>query len=201
MAKIIPYKQRSIPPKDFKRVHEKPHPESGQLNLFQPPSEFVTILPLAENSFELALKMDLRQDPLAEEYYLKAIERNENPADAYCNLGVLAAHQEKMALAIDYFSKALLADPRHSESHFNLANVYFACRDYPLAILHYQLVNRLNPNFPDAYFNLGLAYLEQEKIKEARDALLQFRKWEDPPSDKVQTIISSLHNLLGEYLK
>lgn len=197
MAKIIPYQNNRFKPIDYKRADDAPS-NKGQLNLFQQTTaEEATLLPLNENSFDLALKLDLKDDPTAERFYLKAIEKNENQAHALCNLGVLAAHKQNMTEAIDFFSKALVENPRHAESHFNLANVYFACRDYNLAILHYQLVNKISPDFADAYFNLGLSYLELEKMKEAHEAFRHYQLLAPiQHSDQLQIILKSLSSLI-----
>lgn len=197
MGKVIPYQYRRFKPLDFVRVDEKSSP-NGQMNLFDSAGpEEATLLPISDNAFDLALKLDLRNDPGAERFYLRAIEKNENSAHAYCNLGVLAAHKENMIEAVDYFTKALADDPRHVETHFNLANVYFAVGNHHLAIFHYRLVNRIAPDFADGYFNLGLTLLETEDLIQARDAFIQYQKLSpNLKSDQVTTILKSLAKLI-----
>lgn len=199
MAKIIPYQKQRFQPIDFKRADEKSIQSNfGQLDLFEPElkEETNTIL-LAENLFDLALKLDLHNDPTAERYYLRAIEKNENKAHALCNLGVIAAHKQKMVEAVDLFSTALVEDPRHCESHFNLANVYFAAGNFSLAILHYQIVVRIAPWFADVHFNLGLAFLEQEKLKEANEAFLAYKSLlPDKTPEPINTLLQSLSSLI-----
>lgn len=197
MGKVIPYNSNSFKPLDYKRVDEKTTTDHGQLNLFDVPKEEAILLPIADTVFDLALKLDLRQDPSAERFYLKAIEKNENTADSLCNLGVIAAHKENMLDAVDCFSKALVEDPRHVESHFNIANVYFALRNYPLATLHYQLVTRIAPGFADGYFNLGLTLLEREELASAKEA---FEKYQsiipEGGSEQVVILLKSLTSLI-----
>lgn len=176
MAKIIPYESKRFQPIDYKRADEAPVVKpAGQLDLFDLVRDEPVQLPLALNTFDLALKLDLRNDPSAERYYLKSIENHESTAHALCNLGVIAAHQQKMALAVDFFTKALIEEPRHIESHFNLANVYFIAGNIPLSLLHYQIVIQISPEFKDVYFNLGLAYLEIEDFKSARVNLQHYK--------------------------
>ena len=197
MAKIIPYQKQRFQPIDYKRADETVGFTFGQLNLFDQSKEDGNTLPLTENIFDLALKLDLHNDPSAERYYLRAIEKNENIAHALCNLGVIAAHKQNMIDAIDFFTKALVEDPRHCESHFNLANVYFEAANYPLAILHYQLVTRVAPWFADVYFNLGLAYLEMEKLKSAKDSFSQYKALlPEKNSDQIDTLLLSLTSLI-----
>lgn len=198
MGKIIPYQNRRFKPLDFIRVDDKSVP-TGQMNLFETPGREseATLIPISDNSFDLALKLDLRNDPGAERFYLRAIEKNENIAHAYCNLGVLAAHKENMIEAVDYFTKALADDPRHAETHFNLANVYIAVGNHPLAIFHYRLVNKIAPDFADGYFNLGLSLLETEDLKSAQEAFKQYKLLSpELKSEQVNTILKSLESLV-----
>ncbi|MEO5582972.1 MAG: tetratricopeptide repeat protein [Saprospiraceae bacterium] len=199
MAKIIPYQKQRFQPIDFKRADDYGVSTNGnQLNLFdQPSKEETPTLPLPDKTFDLALKLDLKNDPSAESYYLRAIEKNENIAHSLCNLGVIAAHKQNMSEAVDLFSRALMADPRHCESHFNLANVYFAARNFPLAILHYQIVTKIAGSFADVYFNLGLAFLEIEDLKSANDAFKKYKSLlpEEHP-DPINVILKSLSGLL-----
>lgn len=197
MGKVIPYQNRRFKPLDFVRVDEKSTP-TGQMNLFESTGpEETTLLPIFDNSFDLALKLDLKDDPGAERFYLRAIEKNENTAHSYCNLGVLAAHKENMVEAVDYFTKALAEDPRHVETHFNLANVYFAVGNHHLAVFHYRLVNRIAPDFADGYFNLGLTLLEIEDLKSAQEVFTQYQLLSpEAKSDQVNTILKSLASLV-----
>ena len=197
MAKVIPYQAKRFQPIDFKRAddHAGNTGQEGQLDLFSQVQPLQ--LPLAENTFELALKLDLRNDPSAEQYYLKSIEKKEHIAHSYCNLGVIAAHRQKMAQAIDYFSRALVEEPRHCESHFNLANVYFVAGNTGLAVLHYEVVTLIDPEFADVYYNLGLAFLEMEELKSAKACFQKFKKLcPGHESDSVNVLLKSLSSLV-----
>lgn len=178
MAKIIPYHKQRYDPLDYKRVDETALEKNGQLDLFNQANyqTEATTLPMANKVFDIALQLDIHNDPTAARYYLRAIEKNESKAHALCNLGVLSAHKQEMIDAINYFTQALIEDPRHTESHFNLANVYFAAGNHSLAILHYKIVCAIAPDFDDVYFNLGLAYLESEDFKNAQAALITYNK-------------------------
>lgn len=199
MAKVIPYQAKRFQPIDFKRADDNAgnQGQQGQLDLFAQANAQPLQLPLADNTFELALKLDLRNDPSAEQYYLKSIEKKEHVAHSYCNLGVIAAHGQKMALAIDYFSRALVEEPRHCESHFNLANVYFVAGNITLAVLHYNVVTRIDPDFADVYFNLGLAFLEQEELKSAKECFQKFKTLSPGrDTESVNIILKSLSSLV-----
>ncbi len=198
MAKIIPYQTQRFQPIDYKRADDPALTQAaGQLDLFNTGNEQAVQLPLAQNTFDLALKLDLRNDPSAERYYLKSIENHESTAHALCNLGVMAAHKQKMALAVDFFTKALIEEPRHIESHFNLANVYFIAGNIPLSILHFQVVIQIAPEFKDVYFNLGLAYLELEDFKAARINLQHYKSLNpDKNLQNLNLILDSLASII-----
>jgi len=198
VAKIIPYQTNRFQPIDYKRADDQIPPQpAGQLDLFNTQVDQGIQLPLAQNTFELALKLDLHNDPSAERYYLKSIENHESTAHSLCNLGVIAAHKQKMALAIDFFTRALLEEPRHIESHFNLANVYFIAGNIPLSVLHYQVVIQVTPDFKDVYFNLGLAYLEMEDFKSARINLQHYKSLNpDKNLQNLNLILESLASII-----
>lgn len=198
MAKIIPYQSKRFQPIDYKRADEPTAEHSrGQLDLFSASPDQSIQLPIAQNTFDLALKLDLKNDPSAERYYLKSVENHESTAHALCNLGVLAAHKQKMAEAVDLFTKALIEDPRHLESHFNLANVYYVAGNIPLSILHYQIVTKIAPDFKDVYFNLGLAFLEKEDFKSANLNLQHYKSLNpDKNLRNLTLILESLASLV-----
>ena len=130
--------------------------DKGQANLFQKPSPQILSLPKKISAFEQAFLDDEQGKPTAKEGYLNAIGKSDNKADAYCNLGILEAHDGNYVKAIDYFSHALATDPRHYEAHFNLANLYFDNEDLKLANLHYEAAKQIEPDDANIYFNLGL---------------------------------------------
>ena len=142
--------------KKAKSNKRKQMEEEGQLNLFKKPSPQILSLPKKMSSFELAYLNDEQGNPNAKEAYLKAIEKGDYKADAYCNLGILESHDGNYIKAIDYFSQALTTDPRHYEAHFNLANLYFDNEDLKLAKLHYESAKSIEPDDANIYFNLGL---------------------------------------------
>lgn len=141
--------------------------EKGQLNLFEKKAAKIFSLEKKLSPFEQAFIFDEQGHSNARDSYLKAIEENDFPADAYCNLGIIEAHEGNYIKAIDYFSQALTIEPRHYEAHFNLANLYFDNDDLKLARLHYETAKQIEPDDPNIYFNLGLVQAMQEDIKGA----------------------------------
>lgn len=147
--------------------------EYGQLNLFNQGK--VIDFHDRKNLFELALELDNQGSPKAESIYLKAIEKGESIADAYCNLGILKAAQGNLAKSIDYFIQALTASPSHIEAQYNIANMYFDAGNFQLAINHYRIAMEIDPHFPEVYFNLGLAYASLQNYAAAAESLVQYK--------------------------
>lgn len=150
--------------------------EKGQLNLFEKKPAKIFSIEKKISSFEQAFLFDEKGDNHARQLYLKAIEENDCSADAFCNLGILEAHDGNYVKAIDYFSHALATEPRHFEAHFNLANLYFDIEDLKLARLHYEMAMKIDPDDANIYFNLGLVQAMQQDIDAAIDSLSAYSK-------------------------
>lgn len=158
-----------------KRAHHgaDKHPEKErQLNLFSV-GRILQLHPLSP--FDKALKMDEKGDMSeAKKLYLKAIEAEDMPADAYCNLGILESQAGNTIKAINYLTLCLKHNPRHLEAHFNLANMYVEAGNIELGMLHYKLSIEIEPAFSNSYFNLGLSLAEANRYKEAISVLNKY---------------------------
>ena len=102
---------------------------------------------------------------LAEEHYRKGIELNPNYADAYNNLGVLLAKDEKrFPEAEAKYNKAIELNPNYSEAYNNLG-VLLAKDEkrFDEAEAKYNKAIELNPNDAEAYNNLGSLLTKDEK--------------------------------------
>lgn len=158
-----------------KRVHrdsDKSENKEQQLNLFASGK----VLQLHSLSpFEEALMVDERGDKeSAKDLYLTAVEAGDQPADAYCNLGILESQNGNIIKAIDYLTLSLKYNPRHFEAHFNLANVYVEAGNLELGILHYEVGIEIEPSFLNSYFNLGLALASAREYKKSITVLEKY---------------------------
>ena len=167
----------------------------GQLNLFTGGK----VIALHQLSlFEEALALDDHGDlEAAKTAYLKAIDAEENVADAYCNLGIIEFQQDQQALAIDYLSRSLESNPRHYEAHYNLANVYGELGNFKLAKAHYEISIQIEPGFANNYFNLGLTLAMNKEYKLAVEAIEQYIQ--HSPGEDHSTTMSVLDKLRSTY--
>ncbi len=175
--------------------------ELGQLNLFNSPGLSKTIL-IAElkTPFNQALAFDEREQyDEAKEFYIKAVEMNNNRVDAYCNLGILASKEGNLSEAIDHFSKCLKEDPRHFTCHYNLANVYSEVGNLSLAKVHYEVCINIAPDFSNSYYNLGLVLALSDDYHNAMHVFYKYKKL-TPDEDhmNVDKLLSTLQKTLIE---
>jgi tetratricopeptide (TPR) repeat protein len=154
----------------------------GQMNMFDTGAPDaarlgdVVPLPLQTGLFETAIMLDDRNDPRAEDMYLRAAEEGDYPADAWCNLGVLKSIRRDLDRAFECFAQSLSVEPRHAESHYNIGNLYFEYGDLKLARMHYEKAIECDPDLASAYFNLGLVTALTEDYKTAYDALSHYKR-------------------------
>ena len=200
MAKIIQFPLNPSPEKlGLQRARKKKCKEGnkpGQLNLFTG-GRLIKLNQLSV--FEEALLLDEQGDSKqARLYYQKAIDENDCPADAYCNLGIMESQEGNYPKAIDLFTLCLKHNPRHYEAHYNLANLYSEVGNHALAKIHYGIAIELEPGFPNSYYNLGLALA---LVKEYKEAVQYLKKYKElaPVEEHQQTddLIYKLSSTLG----
>jgi tetratricopeptide (TPR) repeat protein len=202
MANIIEFPIQK-PHSGLKRVHKSREVElrhTNQLDLFSQgtPETNIFIMPSSLSPFEEALMLDEKGDPKAKKAYLKAIDKNDFTADAYCNLGILEYESGSTIKAIDAFTKSLKEEPRHFESHYNLANLYSELGNLPLAKTHYEFARELKPDFPDVCFNLGLVYAMTRNFDSAIKILSKYKAMVSPEeSTNAEKLIESIKKITG----
>jgi len=140
------------------------------------------VVPLAASAadeaiawFERGCELDADSDKWAEaiEAYEKALELEEDYADAYCNLGAVRYNQGQRAAARRAFEACLAREADHVEANFNLANVLEEVGDDGGALKHYRRALASDPLYPDLHINLALLY---EKIGRTRGACDHWRR-------------------------
>jgi tetratricopeptide (TPR) repeat protein len=125
--------------------------------------------------FERGCELDADTDKWAEaiEAYEKALELDDDYADAYCNLGAVRYNQGQRAAARRAFEACLAREADHVEANFNLANVLEEDGDDGGALKLYRRALASDPMYPDLHINLALLY---EKIGRPRGACDHWRR-------------------------
>ena len=113
-----------------------------------------TLLKLAQ----LHLSMDGYQE--AENYLLKALEKDADVADIYTNLGTLFVSKEKFREATDYFKKALKIAPDDLDVWSNLAEAYLKLKQLSQAETEYRKILGIAPCHVESHIGLGGVYIE-----------------------------------------
>ncbi|MEM0942098.1 MAG: tetratricopeptide repeat protein [Bacteroidota bacterium] len=196
MARVIPFPVNPPAKLGHKKVRRRKKPnleDFGQLNLFDQMEDNtpVVALPKSDSFFDEALAMDEQGKTEAEKFYLLAVDNDESPEDALCNLGILKSRQGDMTRSIDYLTQCLKRNPRHFEAHYNLGNVYSELGNLDLAKIHYEISAEIAPDYPNSFYNLGLVLTS---MKRYQDAILCINKY-------VKLAPSSEHQTATELLK
>jgi adenylate cyclase len=104
----------------------------------------------------------------AEKLLKKAIELDDNCAEAHGQLGWVYIIKQKYDEAISQAEKALTLAPNSAESHYMLGKTLTFAGRLEDSISEYKLAIRLNPIPPHSYFwSLGLSYAALRNYEEA----------------------------------
>ncbi len=105
----------------------------------------------------------------AENYYLKAIERDSNYSNAYNGLGILYYDKKEYEKAEEYYKKAIEKDSNNSNAYNGLGNIYSEKEDYRKAEEYYKKSIELDSNSKWPYNNLGILYKEKKEFEKAEE--------------------------------
>ena len=202
MANIFEFPVQK-PKSGLRRAHKTTKVElkrTNQMDLFSQKSPETNIYVMASNltPFEEAMMLDDKNDAGAKQAYLNAVEQNDCPADALCNIGIIEYESGNTVKAIDNFTKSLKSDPRHFESHYNLANLYSELGNLPLAKTHYEFARELQPEFPDICFNLGIVYAMTRDFESAIKILSEYKDMvSSEEGSNAEKLIESIRRITG----
>ena len=108
----------------------------------------------------------------ASEYYLKAVQYDQEFYLAFYQLGVLEKKMGNSDQAIDFLNKAIKIKPDFHKAFFTLGTSYEVDNNLDSAIVKYNKAIELNPGYTKAYGNLGNIYTQLEDYESAKDVLL-----------------------------
>lgn len=197
MAKVISLSDKIKPKIHFEKARKRKKNESAstkQMDLFSSDIKVVDILAL-RRPFEMALSLEDSEPEKAVGFYKKAIEDDNFPDDAYCNLGILYYKQSDQEMAMDCFKNALKINPAHFEAHFNIANLYFDQGNYGPAKVHYEIASELQADFPNTFYNLGLLLAMDNEIAKAIKALERYQQLMENKDEKAEELIDNLNSI------
>lgn len=189
----------------YRRVRRPAPAPTGQLSLFGPAR--VHALPVRggrtpARPFEHAVTLDLAGDAGAGEAYRAAIEAGDRAADAWCNLGVLAARdaaesEVAFAEAVGAFAEALALEPGHAGAHFDLGCLYLARAEAAPARVHFRVASAAAGEAAgEAALNLAIACAMLGDASAAGAALAQYEA--TAPADDAGAAGALVRRLLGQ---
>jgi len=120
---------------------------------------------LAHNNLGLSLAAQGRTGE-ARAHYEAVLKLDPAYAEAYCNLGVLAAPAD-VEKAIGLYRAALRINPYFEKAHYNLGSALFSQGKTDEAVAHYKEAVNLKPDRAESHNDLGLALAVQGKTGEA----------------------------------
>ena len=91
--------------------------------------------------------------------------------NAWNNLGILAAREERTDDAIADFQRTLETDPKHVIALQNLGNAFRQKRDWPNARKALERALALNPDDPETNYSVGMVYAQQNDTEHAYEYL------------------------------
>jgi tetratricopeptide (TPR) repeat protein len=117
---------------------------------------------------QLGLLAAMQKNPLAEQYYLNAINISPNSEEAIYNLGIYYQENEKYDRAIETYTTLLKINPRHFDAHFNIATIDTRwLKKYDEALTHFSQAIEIDPKNARGYFGRGVCYKKMGNLKNA----------------------------------
>ncbi len=108
------------------------------------------------------------QESIAQEFFKKSFEADENNIESGCKIAQMLIEQEKYQEAESILKKLL----KHSENdkiYFLFAEIYSVKSDVENAMKYYSMAIRLNDKNPQYFYKLGIIYSLKGFLKEAQD--------------------------------
>jgi len=173
MGRVVKFPVNASPRFKLKPVRKKKaeKEENSQLDIFNTADSRVVQMTGSLSPFEEAMAYDQKGNKKARDLYQQSIDKNDHPADAWCNLGILEYQEGNKSKSVSCFTHSLKEDPRHFEAHYNLANVYLDIENLELAKLHYEVAAEIDPDHADVFYNLAVVYAMLKEFSEAITAL------------------------------
>ena len=187
-----PDKIGAIPDKKFDEQWE----EDDRLMLILVPSDILSDIKLQSDNKEKSNRLCFNAERLrlqgkyeeATVLLKKALEINESNSTASCLIaGIL--NDKNSSDAIKYYKMSIELNPRCYLAYRGLGNYYLKTKDYTKAEEYYTAAIEINPQrFAPIYKNRGLARLEQNKAKQAKEDFKKYLEQIPEARDKANII-------------
>ncbi len=135
--------------------------------------------PANKGTYAEACRLAANRDPKAAMRFRQAILEDDQPADAWCALGVLETREGKRRGALACFNRALKEVPRHAHTHRHLGNLYYDLGEYNKARVHYHIASEIEPEVPSVHWSLAQLHLLHKAYGAAMEALVRYRSVAD----------------------
>ena len=129
----------------------------------------------ADDWYELACELEMTSIAEAKHFYTRAIEADEDHADAHVNLGRLLHEEGAPAAAEKHYRAALEANPQHETASFNLGVALEDLGRVEDAVKAYKRALLLDPDNADAHYNLAGIYERRGEKQAALRHLKAYR--------------------------
>jgi tetratricopeptide (TPR) repeat protein len=124
------------------------------------------------------------------EAYAHVLKLDPDNLTALRGIGDIDYDNNKYDEAIAAYEHYLKKKPEDPEVRTDLGTMYLYTGNADQAVIQYKRALGYKPNSFQAYFNLGVAYAQQNKIKDATDALARARKL--APDDNARAQVEGL---------
>jgi len=112
-----------------------------------------------EAYMQLGELFSIRNDALAEGYYLNALRVKPDNKEALYLLGLYYQNTEQFEKALQTYQHLCITAPGFRNAPFNKGYIYLVyLTDFPKAIEAFTEAIDIDPNYTDAFFNRGYAY-------------------------------------------
>ena len=101
----------------------------------------------------------LRDDPLAEGYFINALRISPNNLEALYMLGMFYQNTEQYDKALSTYDRLIIAEPSFRNAPYNKGYIFLVyLQDFPNAVEAFTQAIRIDSAYVNAFFNRGYAY-------------------------------------------
>jgi tetratricopeptide (TPR) repeat protein len=129
---------------------------------------------------ELGILYDIKDDPIAEQYYRNALKVNPDSKEALYGLGILLQDYDRLNEALKVYTELVQKHPDHASAMYNMGFINFEfIKDYNQALRYFEDAVAANPEYVAAIYMRGLCYESMGNVDRAK-AEYQFALEKDP---------------------